>query len=102
MEDLRGKYVIVRGDRSGVFAGILKDRVGREVELTECRRLWYWEGACSISEIAVNGVSKPNECKFTVVVDEIQIIDTIEVLLTTEKAEKNIKGVRVWKSQDVK
>lgn len=33
-----GKYVIVRGDRSGVFAGNLAARDGREVQLTECRR----------------------------------------------------------------
>ena len=29
-----GKYVIVRGNRSGVFAGILKERNGQEVTLT--------------------------------------------------------------------
>lgn len=42
-----GKYVIVRGDRSGVFAGTLAAREGREVQLTDCRRIWYWEGAAT-------------------------------------------------------
>ena len=46
-----GKYVIVRGDRSGVFAGTLATRDGREVQLTDCRRIWYWEGAASISQL---------------------------------------------------
>ena len=45
-----GKYVLVRGDRSGVFAGTLKAKDGREVELTECRRIWYWAGAAASSD----------------------------------------------------
>lgn len=94
-----GKYVVVRGDRSGVFAGVLKERKGSEVVLEKCRRLWYWEGANTISQIAVDGVTKPDDCKFTVVVDEIMITDVIEIIPCTEKAEKCIKGVRVWKKR---
>ena len=51
-------YVIVRGDRSGVFFGEFVGRKGREVKLANCRRLWYWDGACSISQLAVDGTSK--------------------------------------------
>lgn len=39
------KQVIIRGDRSGVFFGTLENRNGREVKLSNCRRLWYWDGA---------------------------------------------------------
>lgn len=92
-----GKYVVVRGDRSGVFAGVLKERKGSEVVLEECRRLWYWEGTNSISQIAVDGVTSQKDCKFTVVVDEIMITDVIEIIPCTEKAEACIKGVWVWK-----
>jgi hypothetical protein len=59
--------------------------------------LWYWSGACTISEIALNGVKNPKECKFTVAVDNIEIIDIIEILECTEKSEKSIKGVKEWK-----
>lgn len=97
MKDLKGKYCVIRGDRSGVFAGIVQEQEGREVELTDCRRLWYWEGACSISEIATDGVTEPNECKFTVTVDEIKLLDVIEMIPCTEKAEKCIRGVKEWK-----
>lgn len=93
-----GTYVIVRGDRSGVFAGTLARYEGREVELHNCRRLWYWDGACSISQIAKEGVKKPNNCKFTVTVDSITILDAIEIIPATEEAEAIIKGVREWKS----
>ena len=79
-ENLKGKYVIVRGDRSGVFFGILENQNKQEVELKQCRRLWYWDGACSISELALNGTAQPNDCKFTVTIDEILIIDGIEII----------------------
>ena len=92
-----GKYVIVRGDRSGVFAGQLVKEEGRKVVLTECRRLWYWDGAASISQIAREGVKRANSCKFTVTVDEIAILDAIEIIPTTAAAEANIKAVREWK-----
>ena len=54
-----GKKVIVRGDRSGVFFGTLAERSGREVKLTGCRRLWYWDGAASLSQLAVDGTGHP-------------------------------------------
>ena len=92
-----GKYVIVRGDRSGVFAGTLESIEGQQVVLTDCRRLWYWAGAASISQIAKNGVKSPSSCKFTVTVGQIAILDAIEVIPTTAAAEANIKAVPEWK-----
>ena len=94
---MNGKYVIVRGDRSGVFAGVLVSQEGQKVELKNCRRLWYWDGAASISQIAKEGVKKPRNCKFTVNVDEIVILDGIEIIPTTADAEASIKAVPKWK-----
>jgi hypothetical protein len=94
---MNGKYVIVRGDRSGVFAGTLESQEGREAVLTNCRRLWYWNGAASISQIARDGVKEANSCKFTVTVERIKILDAIEIIPTTAEAEANIKAVREWK-----
>ena len=91
------KKVIVRGDRSGVFFGTLVKREGREVELKDCRRIWYWEGAASISQLAVDGALKPDYCKFTVAVDSIEILDAIEIIPCTDKAIKSIEGVKVWR-----
>lgn len=95
---MTGKYVIVRCDHAGVFAGVLKERNGREVTLTDCRRLWYWDGAASISQLAESGTAKPAKCKFTVTVSEILLLETIEIIPCTEKAEKSIKEVAVWKA----
>lgn len=91
------KKVIVRGDRSGVFFGTLMNRNGQEVKLSNCRRLWYWDGAASISQLAVDGTTCPENCKFTVVVPEIEILDAIEIIPCTEKAVKSIESVLVWK-----
>lgn len=90
-------YVVVRGDRSGAFAGFLESRNGREVILKECRRLWYWNGAASLSGLAVDGVSKPKDCKFASPA-RIQILDAIEVINTTKKAMDSIKEVTIWKA----
>ena len=89
-------YVIVRGDRSGVFAGYLKSRKDREVILLNARRIWYWDGASSLSELAEEGTSKPENCKFPCEVKRIQILDAIEVLDCSEKSRLSIKEVAIW------
>ena len=97
MENFIGKKVIIRADRAGVFYGTLAAKNGTEVELKDCRRLWYWEGAASISEIALSGVMKPRECKFSVIVPQIIITGVIEIISCTNEAVKNIEAVPVWK-----
>lgn len=88
---------IIRGDRSGVFFGEIAERNGREVTIRNARRLWYWDGAASLSQLAVDGTKKPQNCKFTVTVSSIVILDAIEILPCTAQAEESIKSVAVWK-----
>ena len=95
--EMMNKKVIVRGDRSGVFFGTLTAKEGREVKLTDCRRLWYWVGANSISQLAVDGTTAPENCKFTVSVESIIIMDAIEIIPCSDKAIKSIEGVSLWK-----
>ena len=87
---------IIRGDRSGVFFGEIIERNGSEVRIKNCRRLWYWDGAASLSELAVSGTKSPKSCKFTVTVSSITILDAIEILDVTDEAAKSIDGVAVW------
>lgn len=94
---MENKYYIVRGDRSGVFAGNIIERNGKEILMTNVRRLWYWDGANSISQLAQEGTMAPKECKFSVPVNEVLILDAIEIDTCTEIAEKSIKGVKEWK-----
>lgn len=93
-----GKKVIVRCNRAGVFFGTLVRREGQEVELADCRRIWYWDGAASISQLAVDGVSKPDNCKFTVPVASIELLEAIEVIPCTDKSINSIESVSQWKS----
>jgi len=96
MTNLKGKYVIVRTYSAGVFAGTLVAREGHEVELSDARRLWYWRGAASCSELALKGVSKPSDCKFPAPVDLVQLLEAIEILPVTAIAEKSIRSVKPW------
>lgn len=89
-------YVIVRSDRAGVFAGYLVRRDGQEVELRQVRRLWYWSGAASLSQMAMDGVSRPEKCKFSVTVPSQIILTVIEVIPTTERARKSLQEVYEW------
>ena len=91
------KKVIIRADRAGVFFGTLKEKNGTEVTLTNCRRLWYWDGAASISQLAKEGTVAPDKCKFTVWVDEIAVFGVIEIIPCTDRAIKSIEGVKEWK-----
>lgn len=92
-----GKKVIIRAEQAGVFFGTLKEKNGSEVTLTDCRRLWCWYGAASISQLAVEGTTQPDKCKFTLVVPIITILGVIEIIPCTEQAVKSIEGVKVWK-----
>ena len=92
------KFVIVRTYTAGVFAGTLKKRNGKEVELTNARRLWYWQGAASLSQLAVNGTSKPDQCKFPVSVPSVTLTEAIEILDVTPEARKSIESVPIWKA----
>jgi len=89
-------YVICRTYSAGVFAGYLKSREGKEAVLTNARRIWYWAGAASLSQLAQEGTSKPDECKFPCEVDEVVLTEVIEILNVTEKAKKSITGVKNW------
>jgi len=90
------KYVIVRTYSAGVFAGELESRNGQEVVLRNARRIWYWDGAASLSQLAMEGTSKPENCKFPCEVDRVELLQAIEILDVTTKARESIKGVPVW------
>lgn len=98
MKTSKGKYVIVRTYTAGVFAGELDSRNSQEVVLRNARRLWYWKGAASLSQLAVDGVSCPSECKFPAPVSRVELMQAIEILDVTAKARKIIEGVPVWKA----
>lgn len=90
-------YVIVRTYSAGVFAGYLKERTGKEGTLIEARRLWYWKGAASLSQLAKEGVKYPLECKFAIPV-EVTLTEIIEILPVSEVAFNSIREVDEWRA----
>lgn len=90
------QYYIVRADRAGVFFGKIKEANKDEVVMTEVRKLWYWDGACAVEQLAIDGTKKPSRCKFTVVIPEMAIAAPIQIIPCTEKAINSISGVAVW------
>lgn len=91
-------FVVVRTHSAGVFAGELVKRTGKEGEMRNAIRLWYWKGAASLSQLAVEGVSCPGECKFSVPVARHELTEIIEVLHCTDAARTCIVGVKPWRS----
>jgi hypothetical protein len=91
------KYVIVRTCSAGVFAGYIESKQGQEVVLRNARRLWMWVGAASLSQLAIDGVAKPKECKFPEAVDKVELLQAIEILDVTEKSKNSIEATPIWK-----
>lgn len=96
----KGKTVIVRTHSAGVWFGNVKFLEGSIAIITNARRLWYWSGAASLSQLAVEGTKRPGDCKFAISIndeDGVYLPQVIEVLPCTEQAIENINAVKVWK-----
>jgi len=91
------KFCIIRTYSAGVFAGYIKKREGKEATIINSRRIWYWDGAASLSQLAMEGTNKPENCKFAMEVPETELTEVIEIISCTEKAKNNILNVSVWK-----
>lgn len=91
------QYYIVRADRAGVFFGQIESRNGSEVTMRNVRRIWRWEGANSISQLAVDGTKAGKICKFSVEVESMTILGVIEIIPCTAKATKSISEVPEWR-----
>ena len=90
------KHCIVRTYSAGVFAGTVASRDGKETVLTDAIRIWYWDGAASLSELAMTGPKKPKTCKFAVPVPTVVLTETIEIIPTSLEAAAAIKAVPSW------
>lgn len=94
------KYYIVRTYSAGVWFGKIKELNGMIGVITEARRLYYWSGAASLSQLACEGTKKPGDCKFAMTItdaDGVYLPQVIEVIPCTNEAVKNIKSVKEWK-----
>ena len=91
------KFKLVRTFSAGVFFGEIISRKGKEVVMKNARRIWYWDGAATLSQLAQSGTTKPQNCKFPEPVSRVVLTEVIEILDVTPAAAKTIEAVPTWK-----
>lgn len=94
---MKEQYYIVRTEKAGVFFGKIKERKPYEVTMTNVRKLWYWDGAAAVEQLAVDGTNSAENCKFTITVEEMVIANPIQIIPCTDKAAKILSEVKEWK-----
>lgn len=98
MKRFEGKKVIIRSQGAGVFFGTLEEVLENNcVILSNVRRIHYWDGAASLSQLALEGVKCPNDCRFSVTVPSCAVTGVLEIIPCSENAVANIMSVPVWK-----
>lgn len=96
------EYVICRGYRSGVHAGTLEKIEDGWIYLRNARRIWYWNGAGSLSELAVYGPN-PKTCsssKIGVVVprQRVKLEDVSEIIVCEAAGATWLREVSEWRA----
>ncbi len=97
------EFVVVRSYGAGVFFGYLDrdhddfDLDYQRVVLRNVRRLHYWEGAASLSQVAMEGVKSPDKCRVPRAIDFLIVLGVIEVISTTAAAQKSLENIKIWK-----
>lgn len=100
-DDEGREYVIVRSKDSGCHAGYIEDDwrlcgISDGATLYNSRRLWYWDGAATLSQLATTGPQRPGNCKFPAAIGEIVVYGVCEVIPCTTLAQEVIEGVSAW------
>lgn len=91
------QFCIVRCYGAGVFFARVESLDGQTAQLRDARRIWYWAGAASLSQLATEGTKAPGDCKFTVTVPQMTVTQVIEIIPCSEQAIASIGGVKEWK-----
>lgn len=92
---LINETVIARIERAGVFMGILAHIDSDIVRLTNVRRIYYWEGALSVTDMASNGIKSGKVTKPCEVV-EFNRTALVEINKCSDKAAECITAIKPW------
>ena len=86
-----GQEVIVRTYSAGVWFGLLKQKAGKEVILTEARRMWRWwaKESISLSGVALHGINQ-NKSRIAGAVESVWL-EAIEIMPITGEAADSIR-----------
>ncbi len=90
--NLDGRYCVVRTYSAGVHVGELLSVDGKQVELANARRIWYWKGANTLNEIALHGVGDGS--KVSEPVTYILLTEAIEVIPCTDEGAAVLRAAK--------
>ena len=96
--DIINKPAVIRSTNSGAWLGTVVAIAGDTVELANARRLWYWDGAATLSQLATDGVSRPATCKFPAALPEVQVFGGCEIIPATPVAVASVEAVKPWRA----
>lgn len=88
---------IVRTYSAGLFIGYVGEINGMQNTIYNSRRIYYWAGALSASELAVNVTTDIEKWKICVVVPEVTLLQCIEIIPCNKAAADIIMGAESWK-----
>jgi hypothetical protein len=86
-------YVVVRTYSAGVHVGELAAKDGKQVRLTNARRIWSWQGRNTLHEIANHGVGEGS--RVSEVVTAIELTEAIEVIACSAEGAANLRSA-LW------
>ena len=92
------KYCVIRTYSAGVHIGYVKEfgeKHPQQATLINSRRLYNWNNACSLSQVAIDGVG--DSSRVAMELPEITLTDVIEIIPCSEKAAEFFKAVKAWK-----
>ena len=95
-KDYINKKVIIRSNNAGVFFGTLSAVHGNSVELLNMRRIHYWSGANSITDIALGGIQNKESSRVTDFIEKAIISEVIEIIICTQRSIKDLEEFPVW------
>ena len=93
---LKGKKIIARIDRAGVFHGTLDYIDSDIIRLKDARRIYYWNGALSVTSMAAKGIT---DGKVTIPVTTVEFMSDkiVELNECSDAATKSIEAIKPWK-----
>ena len=95
-----GKHVIIRTYSAGCWFGVLNQKDGTEVILTEARRMFRWKSggnSISLSGCANHGIDESGS-KIVEPVESVWL-DAIEIIPCSSNAIKSLKGAKNVKAE---
>lgn len=93
--------MIARCTQAGVHAGELVSRdENGYVVLRNARRIWFWSGAASLSELAVYGAARPENCRFATRIErqELRSLDVCELIHCQPAGRQMIEAQPEWRA----